>query len=563
MTENENLRILLIEDDVESGESMKLILQRRNVDVLLVSSGEEGMKRFNPQEQDAVVSDIRLLGMSGVDVLRHIRSKDRFFPVILLTGYDSIESAIVALQEGAQDYILKPLDSIDQLLKPVQTAVTNYRLHLEHQRLERELEISERRFRKVYENAAVGVALLDADARFLHANQTALACFAVNEAELTGSPLYHLIPDAHERKQIEKRFRECASEKESITDPPLETRTKRGPDGETFWCQWHLSRFDQDENDHPRMLAFIIDVDEKKKLEQNLVKHREGLFQAEKLAAIGKMAGGIAHDFNNIVYIINGNLRIALEHSDPASPEHARLVNALAACESAVDLTDRIRMTMDATKTETRPLNLQSLITQTLDILSFRIPPAVKVQIEWNQPDAVVQGDRLELQQVFMNLFLNAVQAMKKGGDLAVIQGILNVEQRAAERLHLPEPGLYSCLSINDTGTGISEDHLLRIFEPFFSTKRKEGCSGLGLSLAYGIIKAHGGAIEVNSVENEGTTFTVYLPCVMQKTATPSGEEAVPRGNESILIVDDDPHVLETTGHWLRQLGYRTTCFSH
>lgn len=559
MTNNEPLRLLLIEDDRESGESMKLMLARRDVQVTLAPSGEEALTCFSVDAYDVVVSDIRLQGMSGVEVLRHIRAINQHFPVILLTGYDSIESAIAALQEGAQDYILKPLDSIEQLLKPVRTAVNNHRLRLKREELERELEISERRFRKIYENAAVGVALLDTDGRFVQANQTARNCFHFLDQNISTLHLNDLITGSADRNQIREIFHQLSGIDQTAV--PFECKTRRGIENDSFWCQWHFSRFENDADNQTRILAFLIDIDEKKQLESNLNKHREGLFQAEKLAAIGKLAGGIAHDFNNIMYIITGNLRLAMDRVEPGSFEHEKLVNALAACESAVDLTDRIRMSSQAGTSESKPVNIHSLIKQALDILSFRLPDKISLHTALNQTDAFVFGDRLELQQVLMNLFINATQAMPNGGILSIVQEDAQIDLESAERMELPKPGHYTVLTVRDTGTGISKENLVRIFEPFFSTKHNEGCSGLGLSLVYGIVKSHGGAITVTSEEGAGATFTVYLPLSEKETEATEGQQTIPSGTESIMIVDDDPNVLKTTEQTLQQLGYRTTVF--
>ena len=554
------LRVLLVEDDQESGASMELMLNRRGVCVTLLSSGEEAVKQFSMKDFDAVVSDIRLLGMSGVEVLRRIRTLDRFFPVILLTGYDSIESAIAALQEGAQDYILKPLDNIDQLLKPLQNAVTNYRLHCRRVELERELEISEKRFRKIYDNAAVGVALLDRSGRFLQANQMAGRLFKFPDNELVGHRLDELIRSPDDLQKIRDVFERLADT--LPTASPMEINTSRGTDPLSFWCLWHFSFFETGEHNQARILAFLSDIDEKKQLETNLNKHRESLFQAEKLAAIGKLAGGIAHDFNNITYIINGNLRLALNHLQPGTLEHEKIMNALAACESAVDLTERIRMTSQAGIAERKPLNVNGLIHQVLNILSFRLPANVSLHTILNDPDDLVMGDHLELQQVLMNLLINAIQAMPGGGVLSITQHREFVDETLAKKLTLSASGHFVCLDIGDTGVGIPDENLPRIFEPFFSTKHNEGCSGLGLPMVYGIIKSHGGCVNVSSKVDEGTKFSIHLPLAEAQIEDIPDAARLPGGTESILIVDDDLNVLRITEEVLQQFGYRTTAFS-
>ncbi|MBU3952921.1 MAG: response regulator [Proteobacteria bacterium] len=281
--------------------------------------------------------------------------------------------------------------------------------------------------------------------------------------------------------------------------------------------------------------------------------------ESERLRSIGTMAGGIAHDFNNILAAIMGYTELALLDAQEDSKQSANLTNVLGASRRARDLIKQILAFSRQSDRETKPIQANLIVGEALKLFRASLPKTIEMQDNIHCK-SVVMGDPTQIHQVIMNLCTNASQAIKKtGGVLAVSLEEVFLEEQA-ERPDLL-PGFYLNLRVTDNGEGMSSRVAERIFEPFFTTKEKGQGTGMGLAVVHGIVKSHGGDIQVTSKPGEGSCFDVYLP-VIKRDPEPAGIFAVetsPGGTEHILVVDDEIMLLDVAKTRLNSLGYQVT----
>lgn len=280
----------------------------------------------------------------------------------------------------------------------------------------------------------------------------------------------------------------------------------------------------------------------------------------ERLATVGQLAAGIAHDFNNVMGVIILYARMLREIPDLSemNQKHLDLISDRA--QHATDLITQILDFSRKSVMEMTPLNLRSFIKGMIKLLKQTLPENIESQMRYDQNEYIIQADPTRLQQVIMNLALNARDAMPDGGQLQFMLSSFSVTKEHAPPLPDMDEGRWVKLEIIDTGSGIAPEHLPRLFEPFFSTKAPNKGTGLGLAQVYGIVKQHGGSIFVDSQLGAGTTFTIFFPLLNTPTA-PSravlADEFAPEGNETILLVEDNPAMRQAVSDSLNKLGYQ------
>jgi signal transduction histidine kinase/CheY-like chemotaxis protein len=330
--------------------------------------------------------------------------------------------------------------------------------------------------------------------------------------------------------------------------------------------RWLLARGRclRDEAGKPyRFVGSAIDVTTQKQAQSDRDLLEAQLRQSQKLEAMGTLAGGIAHDFNNILGAILGYGELAQQQSAPNSPLRRYVDNVMHAAERAKALVDRILGFSRSGLGERAHVHIQSVIEETLELIAASLPANIRLEKSLLASDAALIGDSTQLHQVAMNLCTNAVHAMERGGILSVLLERVDLaEVRSLSRGTL-SPGPYVRLVIKDTGVGIRPEVVERIFDPFFTTRGVGKGTGLGLSLVHGIVTDLGGAIHVNSVPGEGTTFEIWLP-VTTEVGKPAIETVreLPRGHgETVMIVDDEPTLVALAEEMLAGLGYEPVGF--
>ncbi len=321
--------------------------------------------------------------------------------------------------------------------------------------------------------------------------------------------------------------------------------------------------YDSKEEDFLSVIAnTLAGIIERRRMVEEKEKLAIRLRQAQKMEAIGTLAGGIAHDFNNILAAILGFAELTKVKLPPESEIIGNIEQIIRAGSRAKDLVAQILAFSRQAEYERKPLQVNLVIKEALKLLRASLPATIEI-LEDIDVDSIVQGDPTEIHQVLMNLCTNAYHAMRdKGGVLGVELKEVEIEKGdlKVSALHLT-PGPYLVLKVSDTGCGMDQVTKERIFEPYFTTKEKGEGSGLGLAVVHGIIKSHQGHISVYSEPGEGTAFQVYLPIIRSATIVSEVKSAdvVASGHESILIVDDEPSIVEVEQKMLEGFGYQVT----
>ena len=327
-------------------------------------------------------------------------------------------------------------------------------------------------------------------------------------------------------------------------------------DGSEFFCRMSVSRIGAELGESRRIVATFEDISDRRRAEEEKRDLERRLALSQKLESIGTLAGGIAHDFNNLLMGIQGNASLMLMDLDPSHPHYVRLKHVEEHVASGADLTKQLLGFSRGGRYDVRPLSMNDLVRKSTEMFG-RTKKEIAIHRTFAADPCMVEADRSQMEQVFMNLLVNAWHAMPGGGDIFITTERIFLDDAGAAGGDV-KPGFYIKVNVTDTGTGMDEQTKERIFDPFFTTKGMGRGAGLGLATAYGIIKGHGGMINVYSEPGHGTTFTLYVPAsdknpVEEKTAPP----ATLRGNETILLVDDEPMVLDVSREMLASLGYR------
>lgn len=308
----------------------------------------------------------------------------------------------------------------------------------------------------------------------------------------------------------------------------------------------------------PATLNFFSDITDQKRMEAETEQLQAQLQQAQRLEALGTLAGGVAHDVNNLLMGVQGHSSLALMNTPEDDPNYMHLQAIEKFVKSGARLTNQLLGLAQSGKYDASATDMNAVLSKVADMFG-RTRKELTVNIDPAEGLWPVEVAQSQFEQVLMNMFVNAWQAMGGSGTLTLRTGNLRLLEKDAKPFNL-EPGNYVVISIADTGTGMDKKTQEKIFDPFFTTKDrgKERGTGLGLASAYGVVKNHGGAIHVESELNQGTTFTIYLPGM--DTAADSGAQprkTIPRATETILLIDDEEMILEVTSAILTDLGYR------
>jgi len=417
---------------------------------------------------------------------------------------------------------------------------------------EEALRESEARYRQLVEHAPAGILELDWEKlQVLSVNDVMCRLTGYTKEEfLRLSPL-DILTEESRQVFLERQKKVLSGEAVSET---VEYKI-RGKDDREFWAIIN-SRFFYREGQAVRATVVVHDITERKRIEAERKELERQLQQAQKMEAVGTLAGGIAHDFNNLLMGIQGRTSLMLMNLDPSHPHFEHLQGIEDYVKSAADLTGQLLGFAQGGKYEVRPTDINRVLEKTAQMFG-RARKEIRIHNKFAPDLGVVEVDRSQIEQVFLNLYLNAWQAMPGGGDLHLETENVVLDEQFG-RSHQIEPGRYVKITVADTGLGMDEATRRRIFEPFFTTKGLGRGMGLGLASVYGILKNHGGFIEVRSEMGRGAAFEVYLP-VSEKEIVQDreGRVAFAPGTGTILLVDDEEMILEVGREMLECMGYK------
>ena len=424
---------------------------------------------------------------------------------------------------------------------PTAMAIENAQLYARRLEAEQSLRESEEKYRYLVENANDAILIVqDQIIKFANPRTQELTGYSIQE--LRGMNPFDLC-HPEERETIVDCYRRRL-QGESV--PSYYSFRVFKKNGEYAWVQINAASVVWEGK--PATLNFIRDITQQKNMEDQF-------FQAQKMEAMGTLAGGIAHDFNNLLMAIQGNASLMLLDQDPAHPYHEKLKSIETCVQRGAELTRQLLGFAQSGKYDVRPTDLNSLIVKTSEMFS-RTKKEITVFRKYQQGIFAVEVDQGQMEQVLLNLLVNAWQAMPGGGTVDLETRNIITEENPDLYPSL-RPGKHVRISVIDTGMGMDEATRKKIFDPFFTTKGMGRGTGLGLASVYGIIKQHNGTIEVESEKGKGTGFYIYLPAtekpIPQKKMSP---QDIIKGQETILFVDDEQMVLDVSGDILKSLGY-------
>ncbi|NOY70205.1 MAG: PAS domain S-box protein [Deltaproteobacteria bacterium] len=414
----------------------------------------------------------------------------------------------------------------------------------QRQKAERFLEISEARYKNIVETSPNAIYITSFDGRFVDANPAAVSLFGCkSRAELSE----HLITEFYENPEQRTAFQDEMRHNSFVKDYPVKFKKL---DGTIMDCGLTSILRRSDDGQVIGYQGIIRDMTEENRLRSQLV-------QAQKMEAIATLAGGIAHNFNNILMTIQGNTSLLLMKTDPADPAFRKLEKIEEYIRYGSELSNQLLGFFRGGTTKKSSTNINRLLANSVKMFSrSRKEVDIKTMFAKNAWPVIV--DKGQIEQIMMNLFVNARQAMPDGGQIVVQTQNLAITHAQATAMDIPCCN-YLKISVADTGTGMDRKTAEKIFDPFFTTKKPGEGTGLGLSTAYGIIKNHGGHIDVYSEPGKGTIFHILLPA-SENTPEKAKRKAPDRlltGTETILIIDDEEIIRETGCGMLEELGYK------
>jgi PAS domain S-box-containing protein len=537
------LHILLVEDDEGDYLITKALLDKaQTIEATLdwVSTYDEGREALLTDAYDACLVDYRLGAKTGLDLLNEVNATGGVeAPIIFLTGQGDVEVDLHAMEAGAADYLSK-----DQIDAPLLERSLRYAV----ERQEAEQRIREQA--RLLDKARDAILAHDMDGQIVYWNKGAERLTGWSKEEILGDRMHKCLYDPDEEDKL-RRCHETMMEEGEWTGE-LHMRTKEGEEL-TVESRWTLVR--DAAGDPDQVLVINTDITERKQLESQFLR-------SQRMESIGRLVGGIAHDLGNLLMPITLGVKVLrrrLEQTDDKIEQVLTMIQKSA--ERGGNMVEQVLAFARGVEGERVALQLDGIVEEIHGITDETFPESIAVETDVGDDLPRVIGDATQVQQVLMNLCVNARDAMPEGGTLTIDAEAVTLTEADAERNIDAEPGPYVCIRVRDTGTGMPNDVMDKIFEPFFSTKEEGEGTGLGLSTAYSIIQSHDGFIDVDSERGQGTQFRVYLPVSTEEQERPavSGEpDGAAAGNgERVLLVDDEEFILETAREALFDAGYR------
>ncbi|QTA81522.1 Two component system response regulator/histidine kinase, PAS domain-containing [Desulfonema limicola] len=418
--------------------------------------------------------------------------------------------------------------------------------------VEQELRESEKRYRLFFEEDLTGDYLTDIDGRILACNPAFAKIFGFSSVK---EAVKHDASQFYSSFEKRKEFLELLQKEKKLEYYEIELRDKNNK--QIHVIENAIGIFNE-KNELVNMKGYIFDITESKKIEKQLR-------QSQKMEAIGTLAGGIAHDFNNILVPIIGYAEMALLQHVTSEKREKYIKEILKAATRAKELVHQIVTFSRQNECKKMPLKIQFIIKEALKLIISSLPATIKIIQNIDDNCGPVNAEPVQIHQIIMNLCTNAYHAMEKtGGKLEIGLSEIYMDNNRLNMESGIKEGTYLRLTVSDTGCGMDEKTMSRIFEPYFTTKEKGKGTGLGLAIIHGIVKSYNGDIRVYSEVQKGTTFQIYLPRIFSKEADKQIENNfLQTGSERILLIDDELPIIEMGKEMLENLGYKVTAFKN
>ncbi len=534
-------QFLIIDDNADDRMLVKRELRKEFAEAVIYEAGspEEMARALDGEAMDLVVTDYQLGWTDGLAVLREVKARWPHCPVVMFSGAMQEEVVVQAMKLGLEDYVSKSARHYVRLAAVARATLDRAASESRAQKLEQRLQ-------HLLHRLDVGVFRATLDGEILEANPSFLKLLGwghlppdLNLRELYLRPELHS-EHVHQLKQSgELRRCEldlCCADGGAVRVSMSQTLARDG-DGE------------------PAVEGLVEDISERLRMDAQLR-------QIQKLESIGRLASGVAHDFNNILTIIQGYAMLLSAKEFDADTIHA-LQQIAGASERAASLTRQLLAFSRRQAMQVELVDINRLIKNFYSLLTHIVGGKVSLKLNLGSELPPLRGDTGMLEQILMNLAMNARDAMPSGGQFAIATTTVEME-REYVRMHFEaRPGTFICLSVSDTGCGITPESHRHLFEPFFTTKDVGKGTGLGLAAVYGIVKQHKGWIEVGSEPGAGTTFRIFFPAEPKVIPTLAHRPLGARqGHETVLLVEDEEELLQMVSEVLHSHGYQVLAAS-
>jgi PAS domain S-box-containing protein len=587
------MNILIVDDKEDNRYLMEAMLRGNGNTVYSAENGADALEYLKSNRVDLIITDILMPIMDGFELCRQVRTSEtlRHIPLIIYTAtYTGPKDEEFAMKIGADRFILKPCEpdvfmaavrevmaadrtlDIDMVPEPQEEEVLklyNERLvrKLEQKMLQLEKETaalmetqaelreSREKYKDILDNIVNGYYEVDLAGNLTFFNRACINILGFSASELMGMN-NRTFMDKENARKVYETFHQVYTTGEPYRALDWELIRK---DGTICYVDTSISLMRDNNGKGIGFRGVLMDITERKQAEKKKKELEDQLHQAQKMESVGRVAGGVAHDFNNLLSIILGYGEILLEKLDDDAPVYEMASQIYQAGVRARELTRQLLAFSRKQVLEMKVVDVNQVVTGFEKLLRRLIGEDIQMIIAQSHGPLMVNADTAQLEQVLMNLVVNARDAMPDGGTLTIDTCTAELDaDDAGERPGL-SPGAYALIAVSDTGIGMDKDILERIFEPFFTTKEMDKGTGLGLAKCYGIVKQHQGNISVYSEPGEGTTFKIYLPLCAQKDAPESSPEKFSfpvAASATVLIVEDDPQVRRLACRILAGHGY-------
>lgn len=539
------LRVLVIEDNDDDAALVLRDLRQAAYQPASerVTTASEMQAALAQRAWDLIVCDYSMPHFSGIEALTIAQKHDCDVPFIFVSGSIGEDTAVEAMKQGAHDYVMK--NNRKRLIPAIQRELREADGRRQRKRAEEALRQSEASYRELFENAVYGIYRSTIEGRFLDVNPSLVRILGYDRREeLMATSLLHIWQRASDRneaiRQLEAGNRVDAAEYEwkRKDGTPIVVRLSVRPITDP---QGSLRAFE----------SIVEDVTERRQLERQVL-------ALQKFEALGRLVGGIAHDFNNVLGAVLGWAELGMLETPTHASARKRFTLIGEQAKRAASLIKQLLAFARQQVLEPHNISLNRLIGQSTDLLTRLVGEEVTLDVKLDEGLHIVNADATQVEQILMNLSVNARDAMPDGGQLIIETRNVHLDKEACLRHRYVRPGRFAALFVSDTGTGIDPAVQDRIFEPFFSTKEVGKGTGLGLATVYGIVKQHNGFVEVQSVHGQGTTFSIYFPAVDAAEDAVAAEDhsTLMGGSETILVADDNDGLRELTREYLEAQGY-------
>lgn len=577
--------LLVVDDEEANRDMLARRLKRRHFDVTMAADGAAALELVEQHNFDLILLDLMMPGISGLEVLKIVREQYSAsqLPVIVITAQRGRESAIAAIEAGANDYISKPVD-LAVLMARIQSQVdgaqakalldqANRNLELRVEQRTTELrEVNESLTREIAEkiqaeetllevqsrtNAILnftlnGIIVTDLDGRIEFINRSGEKMFGLSLSKALSLGIESIIENGRNIIR-EGKARSAKALAEGFNCEVVAIQ----PSGGSFPADLSLRRMTSDQG--TSFLFVISDATQKLAADEEKKTLESQLRQSQKIESLGTLAGGIAHEFNNILMVVSGYIRRALGDESLSDETRENLDEAGDAAARAASITKKLLVFSGKHAQETGVIDVGELLTDAESMLVPLIGEQIKLVLEVTDDAHRINADADQLRQAVVNLVINASHALGGGGLIKLGTGCVDFDEDFKPTVgSMIAPGKYVSLFVEDEGCGMDEELIGKIFDPFFTTKGLGTGTGLGLAVIYGFVQESGGAIDVQSVVGEGTRFTLYFPLSdKQLTAAKITDERISKGDgELVMVVEDEDALRHLLVGDLESLGY-------